>query len=173
MANGVVVGHLGTPAWAGNSIEMLLKAGLSRQHSLEDLQKKFGHKLPKLWTSYKAQFAAGGELDPFDAVIEQLHEFEEIRYPDKILEAGAQMMVTVDTMGTATVLPAPHLYRFDYTDVDRLVGKFFEVSNRPAAPVRPGGLGTPHRGSRPEDWQPEKGCRSGVGCRGALPAGHE
>jgi hypothetical protein len=115
-----------------HSLELLLKAGLSRQHSLKVLRDRpFGHELPNLWTPYKTQFAGGGELDPFDAVIKQLHEFQDIRYPDKILKAGAHMMVTADsTMGIATQSPSPHLYWFNYNDVDRLVGKIFEVSGR-------------------------------------------
>src|SRR5713101_4563212 len=64
-----------------HAIETLLKAGLSREISLDDLKnpKKFGHDLHKLWPAFKAQFH-WAELGGFDQTIADLHRFEEIRY---------------------------------------------------------------------------------------------
>src|SRR5690242_6221306 len=66
-----------------HSLEMFLKAGLSRHITLDDLKNpgKFGHDLLKLWSAFKAQFAAAGELDEFDVTVTKLNKFEEIRYP--------------------------------------------------------------------------------------------
>lgn len=36
-----------------HSLEMLLKAGLSRQNSMDYLKVEYGHKLDKLWTRFK------------------------------------------------------------------------------------------------------------------------
>jgi hypothetical protein len=69
---------------AGNlfhhGIEMLLKAGLLGAFTAEALKDKFRHKLPKLWTEFKAQ-AADGRLAQFDGVIAGTALWEEIRYP--------------------------------------------------------------------------------------------
>ena len=52
-------------AWGGlwvcgnlyhHSLEMFLKAGLSRRYSLEDLKNKFGHRLVAIWTAFKGDF---------------------------------------------------------------------------------------------------------------------
>src|SRR5207248_6494099 len=114
-----------------HSLEMLLKAGLSRQLSLRDLQNRFGHRLPEIWPAFKAQFATGGELDQFDATIAKLQDFEDIRYPDKVLKLGAQMLVEWNgTPGTGGFASSPPLYQLNVNDLDRLVAKIFEVSSR-------------------------------------------
>lgn len=58
------------------SVEMFLKAGLSRQITLDDLKNptNFGHDLLKLWPAFKAQFATAGELDEFDATVTKLEK---------------------------------------------------------------------------------------------------
>jgi hypothetical protein len=115
-----------------HSLEMLLKAGLSRRLSLRDLQNRFGHRLTDIWAAFKAQFASAGELDQYDGTIAKLHEFEDIRYPDKVLTLGAQMLV--DWGATSSVAlaigAAPPLYQLNVHDLDRLVAKIFEVSSR-------------------------------------------
>ena len=115
-----------------HSLEMLLKAGLSRRLSLRDLQNRFGHRLTESWPAFKAQFASAGELDQYDGTIAKLHEFEDIRYPDKVLTLGAQMLV--DWGATSSVAlaigAAPPLYQLNVHDLDRLVAKIFEVSSR-------------------------------------------
>jgi len=115
-----------------HSLEMLLKAGLSRHLSLRDLQRRFGHKLPDIWAAFKAQFASAGQLDQFDGTITKLHEFEDIRYPEKVLALGAHMLVEWEPAVPATAhfaLSSP-LYQLTATDLDRLVAKIFEVSSR-------------------------------------------
>ena len=52
-----------------HAVEMLLKARLSQKHSLEELgHKPFGHRLPALWTAFKAEFSTI-DLGAFDLVI--------------------------------------------------------------------------------------------------------
>jgi hypothetical protein len=131
-------------AWAGllpitgnlyhHSLEMFLKAGLSRKYSLKELKNKFSHRLPDIWTEFKAEFPAHA-LATFDATINGVAEFEEIRYPDNVIKYGAQMVV--DFRGTATPVqnntaptrPEP-LYRFYFDDVDRLIGAIFTACSK-------------------------------------------
>jgi hypothetical protein len=65
-----------------HAIETLLKAGLSREHGPAELKdrKQFGHDLKKLWRAFTQQFH-WADLDQFRRTIDELHEFEEIRYP--------------------------------------------------------------------------------------------
>jgi hypothetical protein len=115
-----------------HSLEMLLKAGLSRHLSLRDLQNRFGHRLTDIWAAFKTQFASAGELDQFDGTIAKVHEFEDIRYPDKVLKLGAQMLV--DWGATSSVAlafgAAPPLYQLNVHDLDRLVAKILEACSR-------------------------------------------
>src|SRR5947209_1571333 len=70
---------------AGNlmhhAVEHFLKGGLAKTVSLDDMKKKLGHKLPKIWDAFKMQ-ANDPTLARFDEVVSTLNEFEEIRYPD-------------------------------------------------------------------------------------------
>jgi hypothetical protein len=75
-------------AWSGlwvsgnlyhHSIEMFLKAGLARRYSLEQLHKKFGHRLVTIWNTFKADFPSTTLLE-FNKLIADLAGFEDIRY---------------------------------------------------------------------------------------------
>jgi hypothetical protein len=65
-----------------HAIEMLLKGELV--HLEEKQRRDMGHDLTKLWPAYKKRMAAENTLVSFDAIIETLNKFEEIRYPDKV-----------------------------------------------------------------------------------------
>src|SRR5215510_11237099 len=71
-----------------HAVEMALKAALSSRLSLVDL-KKLGHNLPRVWATYKTTVSI--DVSRFDLVVEDLHRFEELRYPDSVLEHGAPM----------------------------------------------------------------------------------
>ena len=87
-------GHL-VPV-AGNllhhAVEMILKADLSRTLPLEEIKKKYGHRLVKTWDAFK-NLHASDNLAGFDQLIADLDRFETIRYPDEYLESGAVMSV--------------------------------------------------------------------------------
>jgi hypothetical protein len=117
-----------------HSVEMFLKSGLARKLSLDVLKNKFGHRLPQLWVEFKKEFPAKG-LARFDVLIEEIEEFEEVRYPNEVLKHGAQMVV--DYRGTSAAPVGANfssgqepLYKFYYDDVDRLIGEIFTVSSR-------------------------------------------
>jgi hypothetical protein len=132
-------------AWAGllpvcgnlyhHSLEMFLKSGLSRKYSLQELKNNFGHRLVDIWNAFKTEFPAP-ELAQFDTTIADIEEFEDVRYPDKVLKHGAQM--AVDYRGSAPASaqisasssrPEPS-YKFYFDDVDRLIGEIFRASSR-------------------------------------------
>ncbi len=108
-----------------HAVEMFLKGGLSKKGvSLADL-KKLGHNLPNIWKKFKATFN-DSVLDQFDGAISSLHRFEDIRYPDLILEKG--MLATINiTRQTALLHPSGPVptYELCLQDVDELVGQLF------------------------------------------------
>jgi hypothetical protein len=112
-----------------HALEMFLKAGLSRTHSLQDLKSKnFGHKLIDIWNVFKTDFDSTA-LQQFDATIADVHDFEEIRYPDKVLKNGAQMLVDWGTTPVQSSATEP-MYKLHVNDLDRLIGEIFRVSSR-------------------------------------------
>lgn len=111
-----------------HAIEMLLKAELVRIISPDDLQKKYGHHLDKLWPVFKGQRA---ELDRFDRTIAELDHFEKIRYPDHVLKHGATIQVTPDaaTQGVeeAAINKESH-YGVNKHNIDHFVLAIFRAS---------------------------------------------
>src|SRR5262245_53990136 len=71
-----------------HAAEMALKAALASTLSLAQM-KKLGHHLPKIWAEFKT--ANPVDAPRFDSAVEELHRFEELRYPDSIVERGALM----------------------------------------------------------------------------------
>jgi hypothetical protein len=113
-----------------HALEMLLKAGLSRKHSSRILQKKFSHKLLTIWNAFKAEFPSP-DLPQFDQTIADIDEFEEIRYPDKIVKHGAQMLIDWASDHAQTSLASsPPVYQLKVNDLDRLVVGIFHASSR-------------------------------------------
>jgi hypothetical protein len=116
-----------------HSIEMFLKSGLTRKYSMHDLQYEFRHELPKLWDAFKKEFDAAG-LARFDETIEDVEKFEDIRYPNKVIRYGVQLIVDYRGENPVEYPASPErpepLYKFYYDDVDRLIGEIFRASSR-------------------------------------------
>src|SRR6266511_3456198 len=114
-----------------HAVEMLLKGQLSKTIPLEVLaaRKKFGHDLPKLWTAFKGLFPTD-DLTEFDTMIDELHKFEEIRYPDHILDHGADI-----TLGFCRGKPCTRStpgqtqpeYQMGVGDVDAFLARLFPL----------------------------------------------
>ena len=83
-----------------HAIEMLLKGALSKSMILEELRFKLRHRLPKIWKRFK-KVANHPSLSRFDKVIKELSKFDDIRYPDKLLRYGANMMFDITRAGAA------------------------------------------------------------------------
>jgi len=117
-----------------HALEVLLKAGLSRKYYSNDLRDKFRHNLPKLWNEFKAEYQAA-RLDRFDATIDEVADFAEVRYPDRVIKHGAQMMAGFRGMtgpvqiGGSQLRPEPE-YNFYFDEIDRLIGKIFTVCRK-------------------------------------------
>jgi hypothetical protein len=63
---------------------MYLKGALLKRKTktLGELKHQLGHSLPKCWDAFKAQVNDPG-LNRFDAVVAEIHKYEELRYPDR------------------------------------------------------------------------------------------
>jgi hypothetical protein len=115
-----------------HAIEMLLKGALSKSMSLEKLKRNLGHRLPKIWRRFKRQ-ANDASLNRFDNVIKELNKFEDIRYPDKILRSGANMMFDITKVWASqsyvkgTNEPQ---YKLCLEDIDELVTAIFKIASR-------------------------------------------
>jgi hypothetical protein len=111
-----------------HAVELFLKAGLSRKYSMRDLanRHKFGHCLPKIWEAFKADFASPA-LRQFDTVITTLQKWDEIRYPDKVLQEGAQMVVVWVEDTSYTAPSSPPRYEVNGETIDSFVITIFDV----------------------------------------------
>jgi hypothetical protein len=105
-----------------HAIENLLKAGLSKKYTPHELKKTFGHNLERLWADFKA-YSRVANLSTWDGVIEDLHLWEDIRYPDELIEHGAQLCIAWDTPGVSGIgiKAMPPLFRITVRDLDLLV----------------------------------------------------
>jgi hypothetical protein len=128
-----------------HAVELLLKACLAHDDPLDRIraygrypsQGGYGHDLKLLWRDFKARRSTpvSGE---FDAVIEGLHAFEDIRYPETLVRDGATISIGLfETQGppilTNGQIPAD-LYALQLPQIDRLMGLLFAASgaNPPA-----------------------------------------
>ena len=114
---------------------MMLKARLSQKHTMKQLasKKTFSHSLSALWTAFKAEFPAE-KLDEFDLSISLLAQFEELRYPDSVMENGAAILVQWEPASPPPVLGSVSFgtprYDLAVNDIDRLVARIFQVCSR-------------------------------------------
>jgi hypothetical protein len=90
-----MLGRCAVAAWAhpvaGNqfhhAIEMLLKGGLCA-HTTEDERINMRHRLPRIWKAFKKHYDPSNQLARFDALVRNLHKYESIRYPERIVQRG-------------------------------------------------------------------------------------
>jgi len=113
-----------------HAVEMLIKGHLSKSQTLEQL-KKLGHGLPQLWVAFKAEFPDPA-LVRFDSLVDSLQKFESIRYPDKMLESGAQITYAwappiPSVVSTSPPITSP-VYAFSVTEIDELIAEIVRLS---------------------------------------------
>lgn len=119
---------------AGNllhhAIEMFLKGGLARVADSNELR-RLGHNVPNMWRLFKERLGQR-ELDRFDSVITSVHAFEELRYPDSLIENGARIMVGIvgapQLAKAEQVIPTPS-YELYLSEIDPLVRSMFEAAS--------------------------------------------
>src|SRR5262245_19546497 len=88
--SGRLAGRAGQVPVHGNllhhAVEMFLKAALVGTATPKEM-KDWRHHLPTLWKKFRAKYKDEAQ-DQFDATISALHNFEAIRYPDKLVTEG-------------------------------------------------------------------------------------
>jgi hypothetical protein len=70
-----------------HAVEMCLKGGLSKAGLTLTELTKLRHHLPKIWKKFKQQTGVT-KLNQLDGVVAALHKYEELRYPDTVLQRG-------------------------------------------------------------------------------------
>jgi hypothetical protein len=105
-----------------HAIEMYLKGALLKRKTktLGELKHELGHSLPKCWAAFKAQ-VNDLALDKFDVVVNEIHKYEELRYPDRYPPVMNSMFEVV----RSTPPPLPDVevsnYKHCLPDVDELI----------------------------------------------------
>jgi hypothetical protein len=115
-----------------HAVEMYLKGALLKQKTktLDEVE-KLRHRLPKCREAFKGQ-VNDPALDKFDAVISEIHKYEDVRYPDKNSK-GMQSMFDIvrwtpppSPPGTPPTVPT---YRLCLPDVDELIATIITAAS--------------------------------------------
>jgi hypothetical protein len=137
--------HRFTPVSANilhHAVELLLKACLAHDDPLERIleywhpKKGYGHDIVRLWLEFKARQTVPVPAEA-DAIINSLHAFEDIRYPETLIRDGAMILVDIfdvpEVQTQSTQMKEP-TYRLKLPQIDRLMGLLFDASgaNPPA-----------------------------------------
>jgi hypothetical protein len=118
-----------------HAVEMLLKACLAKDDPIETIREygyrdRYGHNLTRLWQEFRMRNCLPLSTE-FDATIQGLHEFEAIRYPDKMIREGAQIRMDifdVDNPPSTNAQMPEKLYTLKLPQVERLIGLLFSAS---------------------------------------------
>lgn len=125
-----------------HAVELLLKACLARDDPLDKIleyghsKKGYGHNLVLLWQEFKKRQEVVVPTE-FDAIIEGLHVFEDIRYPETLVRNGATISIDIFEVENPILENERTLekaYCFTLPQIDRLMGLLFNTSggNPPA-----------------------------------------
>jgi hypothetical protein len=116
------------------AVEMMLKACLAKDDPIDTIlqygsfKKGYRHNLARLWQEFRSRHQLPLSTE-FDATIASLHDFEELRYPDILVQKGA--MVTIEVFDNPPVANGPtreKQYRLKLPEIDRLMGLLFAAS---------------------------------------------
>ena len=113
-----------------HAVEMSFKAALAHTHSLSQL-KSLGHSLPKLWAAFALIYPAAA-VPRFQAAVDALHRFEELRYPESVFVNGAMMQFALHRAHVGTSGPggaSVPSYLMVLEDVDELEEAIFSTMN--------------------------------------------
>jgi hypothetical protein len=110
-----------------HAVEMLLKGALT--HRTDEIERRrWSHDLQAAWQKFKTEIG-DASLSRFDLIITELHKFESIRYPERIISQG--MTCTVGFGKDTPTTGAPRTktrYHIFVGDMDALV-KTIVVAN--------------------------------------------
>ncbi len=98
------------------------------------MRRTLGNKISSIWEAFKTQ-QNDDTLKRFDSVVSSLDKFEEIRYPDKMLEEGAILRMDITKQGRVdgspvSSMPVPPEYTLCLEEIDELVAAIFEKGSR-------------------------------------------
>ena len=120
-----------------HAVELFLKACLAYNDPVDRIReygsakRGYRHNLPLLWSEFKKR--TPGQLAPeFDRIIDELHKFDEIRYPEQLIEGGATILTDLFTNEVQQSLGREQrepLYLLKLPEVDELMGLLFEATN--------------------------------------------
>jgi hypothetical protein len=133
---------------AGNllhhAVEMFFKGRLAHRLTLDQMASRpYGHVLPRIWQEFKGLFH--DDLSGFDGLIQRLHAFDTLRYPDDILECGAHIsigFVSGDLVAGHSPMPNQPVYQLSVTDLDALVSRIFDLCH-----INPEAYFAPYKGA--------------------------
>jgi hypothetical protein len=105
-----------------HAVEMLLKGKLCRT-----LQRKT-HDLPWLWDKFKTE-VADPSLTEFDFIVNELHKFEDIRYPENIVVHGMTCSIGFGKRTPVQSKQREPRYELFVGELDGLVKRIFTASS--------------------------------------------
>jgi hypothetical protein len=114
-----------------HAVEMMLKGRLTHTLTLAQMAANpYRHCLPRIWEAFKALYPTE-DLTRFDWFIAQLHDFDSIRYPDRVFQQGAMISVGLGSsippggdLPERTRLP---VYQLGIADLDALMNELFRL----------------------------------------------
>jgi hypothetical protein len=114
-----------------HAVEMLLKANLSRDDNAAEIKQygyrgNYGHSLGGAWAEFKRR-QNDSALDAYDDIVADLDKFEDIRYPDQLVNTGGSFnvgLVETDAKLPQSTLAVPR-YELELPKIDRLVQLLF------------------------------------------------
>jgi hypothetical protein len=131
------IAHRSIPVGASilhHAVEMLLKACLAKDDPIETIRQygyrdSYGHNIARLWQEFRARRQLPLSME-CDVTIERLHDFERLRYPDKMIKEGARIKINIFDVNDppdAGGMPEK-LYALNLPEVDRLMGLLFSAT---------------------------------------------
>lgn len=129
--------HRVAPNLLHHAVELILKAALARDHSLDTLKCKYGHDLQGLWQTV-TEVNPSLKTAPRDQAIVALGKFEALRYPDLLISQGASISISFESGKNPTISgsrpSSGPRYEFNLEDIDELWATLFHNSGaNPAA----------------------------------------
>jgi hypothetical protein len=108
-----------------HAVEFCLKGALLEKLAGAKLR-GMSHDINKLWRRYKNECGDAATLSKFDPVISGLHQFESIRYPEKIASQGGMFEIGFGPINTSPPANSPPYFGVNATDIDELVQLLFK-----------------------------------------------
>ena len=119
-----------------HAVELFLKACLAHDDPIERIRQYrngrtgYRHNLPLLWKEFKKRNPAVARPE-FDPIIEALHKFDEIRYPEQLIDGGATIIIAifaVEGQPREVREEEQTLYVLKLPQIDELMGLLFKAT---------------------------------------------